>query len=79
MVIARVFQGDILAFLFIIVLDFALQKTNDNRLQIHSAGLLPDLDFAKNIMLLDQYKTETIEYFQRIGCSAEKVGLNKFV
>lgn len=80
MVIARVFQGDILApFLFIIVLDFVLQKTNSNRLQIHSAGLLPDLDFADYIMLLVQYKTEAIEYFQRIVSSAKKVGLNKFV
>lgn len=80
MVIARVFQGDILApFLFIIVLDFVLQKTNSNRLQIHSTGLLPDLDFADYIMLLVQYKTETIEYFQRIVSSAKKVGLNKFV
>ena len=59
LVTTEVFQGDTLApFLFIIVLDFALQKTKiTTGLQTQPAELLPDLDFADDIALLDQDET----------------------
>ena len=59
-----VFRGDTLAhFLFIIVLDFVLQKTEiATGLLTHPAKLLPDLDFADHIVLLDQDETQATEY-----------------
>ena len=78
LVTTGVLQGDTLTpFLFIIVLDFVLQKTKiTTGLQTHPAELLPDLDFTDDIVLLDRDETEAIEHFQTIESSAKKVGLN---
>ena len=37
---------------------------------------MPDLDFANDIVLLDQDKMEVLEHFQAIGSLAKKVGLS---
>ena len=70
-------QGDTLAtFLFIIVLDFALQTTEITSLQTHPAKLLCELDLADDMILLDQDETEATEHFQTIESCAKKVRLN---
>ena len=45
-------------------------------LQIHPTKLLPDIDFADDLVLLDQDETEAIEQFQTIEFCAQKVGLS---
>ena len=72
-----VLQGDTLApFLFIIVLDFILQKTPVAAgLQIKQDIRLPDLDFADDIVLLDQSVDEAKEHFKVVEETAKKVGL----
>lgn len=72
-----VLQGDTLnPFLFIIVLDFVLQKTEITiGLQTNPAELLPDLEFADNIVLLDQDETEVVEHFLIIEFYAKEIGL----
>ena len=45
-------------------------------LQTHPAKLLPDLDFADGIVLLDQDETVAIKHFQTIDSFEKKVGLN---
>ena len=63
----RVFQGDTLPpILFIIILDFVLQKREIiTGLQNHPAKL-SDLDFVDDMVLLDQDETEAVEDFQTI-------------
>ena len=55
-----VLQEDTLApFLFVVVLDYVLWNTEARTgLQTHSDELLPDLDFADDIVLLDQGEME---------------------
>ena len=67
LVTTRVLQGDISApFLFIIVLDWVLQKTEiTTGLQTHQAEILLGTDLAYDILLLDQYETESIKHFQQ--------------
>ena len=69
-----VLQGDTLApFLFIIVLDYVLQNTEATTgLQTHPNEMLPDLDFADDIVLLDQGEIEALEHFRTIESSAKK-------
>ena len=78
LITTRVLQGDTLApFLFILVLDYVLQNTESTTgLQTHPDELLPNLDFADDIVLLDQGKMEASEHFQSIESSAKKVGLS---
>ena len=77
LVTTGVFQGNTLAPLFIIVLNFVVQKTEIQAgLRAHPTKLLLDLDFADDIILLNQHETEAIEHFQTIESSAKKVGLN---
>ena len=73
-----VLQGDTLApFLFIIVLDCVLQNTEATTgLQTHPNEMLPDLDFADDIVLLNQGEIEALEHFRTIEYSAKKVGLS---
>ena len=73
-----VLQGDTLApFLFIIVLDYVLRNTEATTgLQTHPDELLPDLDFADDIVLLDQGEMEALVHFRTIESSAKKVGLS---
>ena len=73
-----VLQGDTLApFLFIIVLDYVLQNTEATTgLETHPNERLPDLDFADDIVLLDQSEIEAIQHFQTIEVAAKKVGLS---
>ena len=57
----RVLKGDTLPpFLFIVVLNFvcSAEGSNNNRLTDPPAELLPDLDFADDITLLDQDETD---------------------
>ena len=67
LVTTGVLQGDISApFLFIIVLDWVLQKTEiTTDLQTHQAEILLGTDLAYDILLLDQYETESIKHFQQ--------------
>ena len=67
LVTTGVLQGDISApFLFIIVLDWVLQKTEiTTGLQTHQAEILLGTDLAYDILLLDQYETESIKHFQQ--------------
>ena len=76
LVTTGVLQGDTLApFLFIVVLDYVLQNTEATTgLQTHPNELLPDLDFADDIVLLDQGEMEALEHFRTIEFSAKKVG-----
>ena len=78
LITTRVLQGDTPApFLFIIVLDYVLQNTEATTgLQTHPGKLLPDIDFADDISLLDQGKMQVLDNFQTIESSAKKVGLN---
>ena len=78
LITTRVLQGDTLApFLFIIVLDYVLQNTEATTgLQTHPGQLLPDIDFADDIGLLDQGKMQVLDNFQTIESSAKKVGLS---
>ena len=73
-----VLQGDTSApFLFIIVLDYLLQNTEATTgLQTHPSEMLPDLDFADDIVLFDQGEIEALEHFRTIEYSAKKVGLS---
>ena len=59
-----VLQGDTLVpFSFIIVLHYVLQNTEATTdLQTHPDELLPDLDFANDIVLMDQGKMEALEH-----------------
>ena len=61
-----ILQWDTLArFSFIIVLYYVLQNTEATTgLQIHPDELLPDLNFADDIVLLDQGETEPLERFR---------------
>ena len=72
-----VLQGDTLVpFLFIIVLNYVLRNTEATTgLQTHPDELLPDLDFADDIVLLDQGEIKALEHFRTIESSAKKVGL----
>ena len=64
-------------FLFIIVLDYVLQNTEATTgLQTHPNEMLSDLDFADDIVLLDQGEIEALEHFRTIESSAKKVGLS---
>ena len=78
LITTRVLQGDTLApFLFIIVLDYVLQNTEATTgLQTHPNEMLPDLDFADDIILLYQGEIEALEHFRTIESSAKKVGLS---
>ena len=73
-----VLQEDTLApFLFVIVLDYVLWNTEARTgLQTHPDELLPDLDFADDIVLLDQGEMEALAHFRTIESSAKKVGLS---
>ena len=63
--------------MFIAVLKFELQKAEiTTGLQTHPVKLLPDLDFADDIVLLGQDEAEAIEPFQTIESYAKRVGLN---
>ena len=73
-----VLQGDTLApFLFVIVLDFVMRHTPATLglQKIYGNTLLPDLDFADDIVLLDKNEIEAIEHFEMIESFAEEVGL----
>ena len=62
-------------FLFIIVLDYVLQNIEaTTNLQTHRNEMLFDLDFADDIVLLDQGVIEALEHFRAIESSAKKVG-----
>ena len=67
-----VLQGDLYY-----VLDYVLQNTEATAgLQTNPNEMLPDLDFADDIVLLDQGEIEALEHFQIIESSAKKVGLS---
>ena len=71
-----VLQRDTMApFLFIIVLDYVLQNIEaTTNLQKNRNEMLLDLDFADDIVLLDQGVIEALEHFRAIESSAKKVG-----
>ena len=63
-----VLQGDTLApFLSITVLDYVLQNTEARTcLQTHPNEILPNIDFADDIVILDQGEIEALEHFWTI-------------
>ena len=78
LITTNVLPGDTLApFLFIIVLDYVLRNTEATTgLQTHPDELLPNLDFADDIVLLDQGEMEALKHLRTIESSAKKVGLS---
>jgi hypothetical protein len=77
-----VLQGDTLApFLFIIVLNFVLERSydndNDNQFGFSTTKneKITDLDFADDIVLFDDNKEKAVLHFNKIQTEAEKVGL----
>ena len=75
-----VLQGDTLTpFLFTIVLDYVLSKTTTDQgviTHIEDYFVLPDLDFAEDIVLLDENEINAIYHFTHITNVAKKVGLH---
>ena len=59
------------------VLEYVLQNTEATiDLQTHPDELLPDLDFADDIVLLNHKEMEALEHFRIIESSAKNVGLS---
>ena len=75
-----VLQGNTLApFLLLIVLDYILSKTaSDQGITTHIEEhiVLPDLDFADDIVLLDENENNAIDHFTHITNVAKNVGLH---
>ena len=73
-------QGDTLAnFLFIIVVDYIFQQTDSscglNTRAENPEEILPDLDFAYNIVLLDEIDTAAEEHYDNLQNNASQVEL----
>ena len=78
-VIKGVLQGDTLApFLFIIVLDYILRQTESGNysVQTHPDKILTDLDFADDIVLLDENSESAVRHVTCLKETASSVGLN---
>jgi hypothetical protein len=73
-----VLQGDVLApFLFIIVLNFILEKSYDQNFGFNTAEdqKLTDLDFADDIVLFDNNGINAALHFNKLQLEANKIGL----
>ena len=72
-----VLQGDTLApFLFLIVLNYVLRHTNPtHRIQTDPETILPDLDFAGDIVAFDSDETTAEDHVVTIDQAGHKVGL----
>ena len=74
----RVLQGDTLApVLFVIVLDYVLKQTNPSHgLQTDIQTILPDLDFADDIVAFDSDEAAAENHLKNIEQAGQRVGLS---